>query len=90
MMMIIIELEYRKQVVHNAIPYSLQTDAQPVPEQCPPQPAFLTVYILSKKSHGVEYPFGQLCPAVPSVTFPSFLFPSTHWLVGPWEKQKRL
>lgn len=54
-MIIIMIIEYRKQVMHNAITYSLPSDAQPVPQQRLPQPAFLTVYILSKKSHAVGY-----------------------------------
>ena len=53
------ELEYTKQVMHNAIAHHSPTDAQLVPEQRSAPPSQLPpVYILGMTFHGMEYPFG--------------------------------
>ena len=53
------ELEYTKQVMHNAIAHHSPTDAQLVPEQRSAPPNQLPpIYILGIMSYGMEYPFG--------------------------------
>lgn len=66
MITIIIELEYKNKRCTMQFLTPCQLPDQPVPKQCPPQPAFLIVYILSKTSRGVGYPFGQLWPVLAS------------------------
>ena len=80
-MTIIKELEYTKQVMHNAIAHHSPTDAQLVPEQqSAPLSQLPPVYILAMMSHGVEYPFVQFGSAVLAVSPSSFLStPSLCW-----------
>ena len=53
------ELEYTKQVMHNAIAHHSLTDAQLIPEQESTPPGQLApVYILGMMFCGMEYPFG--------------------------------
>ena len=85
---IIKELEYTKQVMHNAIAHHSLTDAQLVPKQqsTPPPPGQLpSVYILGMTSHGMEYPFGQFGSAVPAVSPPNSLCPSS--LLAGWARE---
>ena len=61
MTIIIKELEYTKQVMHNAIAHHLlPTDSQLVPEQQSPPRANSIVYILGMTSHGMLASLGQL------------------------------
>ena len=53
---------------------TLQTNAQPVPEQLSlPRSQFPPVLLFSVTSYGMGYPSGQLGPAVLAVSSPSFL-----------------
>ena len=77
------ELNYTKQVVHNAIAHHSPTDAQLVPEQRSTAPSQLyPVYILGMMSYGMEYSFGRFGSAVLAVSPPSFLCPSS--LLAGW------
>ena len=77
------ELEYTKQVMHNAVAHHSPTDAQLVPEQRSAPPSQLPpVYILGMMSYGMECPFGQFGSAVLAVSPPSFLCPSS--LLAGW------
>ena len=64
---IIQELEYTEQVMHNALAHRLLSDAQPAPEQRP-LASFPPVSILGMTPCGMEYAFGQLGSAVPAVS----------------------
>ena len=77
------ELEYTKQVMHNTVAHHSLTDAQLVPKQrsAPPN-QFPPVYILGIMSYGMEYSFGQFGSAVLAVSPPSFLCPSS--LLAGW------
>ena len=90
--LILKELDYTKQVMHNAIAHRSLTDAQSVPEQWSTPPGQLPpVYILGMTSYGLEYPFGQLGSAVPAVSPPSFLCtPSLLTGRAVWEAEKAL
>ena len=80
------ELDYTKQVMHNAIAHHLLTDAQLVLEQQSTPPSQLPpVYILGMMSYGTEYPFGQFGSAVLAVSPPSFLGPSS--LLAGWARE---
>ena len=80
------ELEYTKQVMHNAIAHHLLTDAQSVPEQRSTPPSQLPpVYILGMTSYGMEYSFGQFGSAVLAVSPPNFLCPSS--LLAGWARE---
>ena len=80
---IIKELEYTKQVMHNAIARRLPTDAQLAPKQLSAPPGQLPpVYILGMMSHGMEYPFCQFGSAVLAVSPPNSLCPSS--LLAGW------
>ena len=79
---IIKELEYTKQVMHNAIAHRSLTDAQSVPKQRPLPTQLPPVHILDMTSHGREYPFGQFRSAVLAVSPPNFLCPSS--LLAGW------
>ena len=71
---IVKELEYTKQVMHNAIAHHSPTDAQLVPEQRSASLGqFAPVYVLGLTSYGMEYSFGQFGSAVLAVSPPSFL-----------------
>ena len=70
---IIKELEYTKQVMHNAIAHHLPTNAQLVPERRSLLAPLSPVYILGMTSHGMEYPFGQFGSPVLAVSPPNFL-----------------
>ena len=54
MTIIIKDLEYAKQVMHNAIAHHLLTDAHLVPKQQSPSGQLPPVYILGMMSHGME------------------------------------
>ena len=85
-MVILKELEYTKQVMHNAIAHHSPTDAQLVPEQRSAPPGQLPpVYILGMMSYGMEYSFGQFGSAVLAVSPPSFLCPSS--LLAGWARE---
>ena len=77
MTIIIKELEYTKQVIHNAIAHHSPTAVQLVPKQRSPP-----VYILDMTSHGLEYSFGWFGSAVLAVSPPEFLCPSS--LLAGW------
>ena len=85
MTIIIIGLEYTKQVMHNEIAYHSPTNTQLVPEQRYPPGQLPPVYILGMTSHGMEYPFGQFGSAVLAVSPPSFLCPSS--LLAGWASE---
>ena len=72
------ELEYKKQVMHNAIAHHSLTDAQLVPKQWSAPPGQLPpVYILGMMSHSMEHPFSQFGSAVLAVSPPNFSCPSS-------------
>ena len=78
-----------KQVMHNAIACYPVADAQPVPKQWfPCLPTNSQVYILSMTLDSMEYPFGQLGPAVMAILPPSFfctsLLAEGGKLKSPW------
>ena len=80
------ELNYTKQVVHNAIAHHSPTDAQLVPKQrSAPSDQLPPVYILGVTSYGMDYAFGQLGSAVLAVSPPSFLCPSS--LLAGWARE---
>ena len=82
-MVILKELNYTKQVVHNAIAHHSLTDAQLVPEQRSAPPSQLPpVYILGMSSYGMEYPSGQFGSALLAVSPPNLLCPSS--LLAGW------
>ena len=81
------ELEYTKQVMHNAIAHHPLTDAQPVPEQQPPASFPPRLYT----EHDVLWYGRSLWPVwvtVLAVSPPSFLCPPASSLVGWGEKLK--
>jgi len=72
--MIIIIIEYTKQVMHNAIAHHLLTNAQPVPEWQSSSPGPIPpVYMLNMMSYGMECPFRQFGSAVLAALPPGFL-----------------
>lgn len=81
------ELEYTKQVMHNA----LLTTHPLMPSQIlssGPWLGFPQIYMLSMKPYGLEYPFGHFRSAVPAVSPHSFLCTSSYLLVGWGENLK--
>jgi len=64
--------EYRKQVTNNGIAYHPLTDAhRATKEPALPPGEFPVVLLFSMTSYGMEYPFGQLGPAVLAVSLPA-------------------
>ena len=85
------ELEYTKQVMHNAIAHHSLSNAQLVPKQRSAPPSqLLPVYILGMTSYGMEYPFGQFGSAVLAVSPPNFLCPSSLLTGWAGEAEKSL
>ena len=83
---IIIELEYTKQVMHSAVAHPSLTNAQLVSEQQSTTPCQLPpVYTLGMTSHGKEHSSGQLGSAVLAVSPPNFLCPSS--LLAGWAQE---
>lgn len=75
------ELEYRKQVVHSAIAHPL-TDVSLVLKQQPLTNFSPGFYILSIISYGMEYLFGQLGSAVPKACPLKLFFCIPNLLAG--------
>lgn len=71
--------------MHNAIAYNPLIDVQPVSEQQPPTPGQPLQFLFSITSYGMDYPSGQLGPAVVvmnTLTFlctPSILIGRAAW-----------
>jgi len=64
-----IEKEYAKRVMHSAIAHYPMPSLFPSSNPWPTPP----VYVLSMTSYGIIYPFGQFGSAVLAVSPPSFL-----------------
>lgn len=62
--------------MHSTVAHHPGADGPSDPEQQPPA-SFPLVYVLSLTPYGMEYPSGQLGPAVPVLPHPCFLCP--YW-----------
>lgn len=67
------ELKYKTQVMHNAVAHHSLVLSYFLSSS--PLPAFLPVYILSKMSLDMEYPFDLFRSAILCVSSPSFFVP---------------